>query len=130
MSYYSNAYNPYPRAEPPKRKRSLALLLVVVVVALLLLVSVPIIRFSLVRMLDEFGVTLSAFSLIVFRYYPEALAVPIMGVALLMELVGQNATAKNICNGCLIAALLMLGGLIALGFAMPMLQLMQGMAGR
>lgn len=108
----------------------MALLLVVVVLALLLLVSVPIIRFSLIRMLDEFGVTLAAFSMIVFRFYPEALAVPILVVALLVELVGQNATAKNICNGILIAMLLMLGGFIALGFAIPMLQLMQDMAGR
>lgn len=125
MSYYSNAYNPFPQAEPPRKKRSLALLIMVVVFALLLIVSVPIIRFSLVRTLDEFGVTLSAFSLLVVRYYPEVLAIPILIAALLMEFVGQNATAKNICNAILIAVLFVLGGVIGLGLAIPMLQLMR-----
>jgi len=125
MPYSTNPYQSTKSVSPNQTLRSLVLLILNIISALSLLVLVPIARKMLIRFFEEFEVTLPAFSVLVIRYHPELLALPLLMATLVIEFVVPNAVAKNRCNVIFLAINFCLLLLIFFGFAIPSLQTVQ-----
>lgn len=125
MSSSTNPYQSTKSAAQSTTRRSLVLLILNVTSALSLLILVPLARKVLIRFFEEFEVSLPAFSVLVIRFYPEVLALPLLMATLVIEFVVPNAVAKNQCNVVFLAINLCLLLLISFGFAIPWLQTVQ-----